>query len=134
MIEKLHPSIRPRAIAFLADAWDAGVELVVTSGYRTFAEQDALYKKGRTEPGKIVTNAKAGESWHNYGLAFDVAFVKADGTIWWPNGSEWADLAQIGKANGLEWGGDYKTIYDPPHFAYHPGLTIEQAKQGARPT
>lgn len=40
-------------------------------GLRTFPQQAALYALGRTAPGKIVTDAEAGESPHNYGCASD---------------------------------------------------------------
>jgi hypothetical protein len=135
IIEKLDTSIQPLAWALLADAWEKlGTELVLTSGYRSLEEQEILYQKGRTTPGPIVTNARPGQSWHNYGLAFDVAPVGADGKIYWPNDAQsWRDLAELGKARGLGWGGDFKSIFDPPHFEYHPGVTLEEAAAGKRP-
>jgi D-alanyl-D-alanine carboxypeptidase len=91
------------------------IKLRVAEGFRTIAEQDDLYAKGRTKPGKIVTNAKGGESNHNSGLAIDVYIVNCDGTI---------DLdtvippkvVTIAKQEGLEWGGDWKKFKDYPHF------------------
>jgi peptidoglycan L-alanyl-D-glutamate endopeptidase CwlK len=49
-----------------------GVTFEVLSGLRSYAQQAALFAQGRTKPGKIVTNARPGSSWHNYGLAIDV--------------------------------------------------------------
>ena len=56
------------------------IQLRVTQGLRTIAEQDELYAQGRTKPGKIVTNAKGGKSNHNSGLAIDVCIVNCDGS------------------------------------------------------
>jgi peptidoglycan L-alanyl-D-glutamate endopeptidase CwlK len=49
---------------------------LIYCGRRTMEEQTALYSLGRSAPGRIVTKAKAGESYHNYGLAFDWAPLK----------------------------------------------------------
>ena len=51
------------------------VRLRITQALRTWDEQEELYAQGRTKKGKIVTNAKAGYSWHNYGLAIDVCIL-----------------------------------------------------------
>lgn len=53
------------------------------SGYRSFEEQDALYAQGRTTPGDIVTNAKGGESAHNYGCATDWTWFDEQGQLHW---------------------------------------------------
>ena len=60
-LAQLHDAIRPLAVQFLADARDAGIDLIVTCTSRTLEEQTALYAQGRTLPGRIVTYAKAGE-------------------------------------------------------------------------
>lgn len=132
-IAQLEPVLQPKARALLEAARAEGVELVVTQGLRTYAEQDALYAQGRTAPGPKVTNAKAGHSWHNFGLAFDVAVVK-DGRPTWPNDvSLWQRIGALGKAQGLTWGGDFTSIVDYPHFQLTGGLTLEQARAGQRP-
>jgi peptidoglycan hydrolase-like protein with peptidoglycan-binding domain/LysM repeat protein len=69
---QLHPELR-RRLGMLADALAGrGMQALITDGLRTFAEQDAIFAQGRTTPGKIVTNARGGESNHNYGLAVDL--------------------------------------------------------------
>ena len=68
----LHLHVRSLAEALLARSAAAGIPLTVTFTYRSPATQAALYAQGRTTPGRVVTNARAGESFHNYGLAFDV--------------------------------------------------------------
>lgn len=126
-IAKLHPSIIERVCLFLSEAMKQGFNLRVTSGLRTYAEQDALYNQGRTVPGSIVTNAKAGYSYHNFGLAFDVAFIENDGSISW-NG-DWNKIGEIGKSFGFEWGGDFKSIIDKPHFQDMFGYTTAQLRE-----
>lgn len=133
VIARLEPVIQPKARALLDAARAEGIELVVTHGLRTMEEQAALYAQGRTAPGPIVTKAKPGHSWHNFGLAFDVAVVQG-GKPTWPNDvSLWQRIGALGKAQGLTWGGDFTSIVDYPHFQFTGGLTLEQARAGQRP-
>jgi len=120
-VETLDPRIQKQAVDFYTQAKNAAMPVQIVSGMRSFEQQQALYDKGRTKPGTIVTNAKAGSSWHNYGLAFD--FVPAEGY----NSKNWDKLGAIGKRNGLEWGGDWTSFKDRPHFQNRLGLTIKQA-------
>lgn len=115
-IVTLEPSFQPTVRQFLADAHAAGYNVVITSGRRTMAEQRALYAQGRTAAGKIVTNAQAGDSPHNFGLSFDFAFANALGQPTWPDNGPWAEVAAIGKKLGMEWGGDWKSFKDRPHL------------------
>ena len=133
-IATLHPSIQPMARALLAEAWGGGIALIVANGYRSIAEQQALYDQGRTTPGSVVTNAKPGSSWHNFALAFDVAVLDPSGTPTFPNDTAlWDRIGQAGKKVGLRWGGDFTSFVDRPHFEHHPGITLAQAGAGARP-
>lgn len=106
----------------LAECNDKGIPLVVTEGYRTFARQQELYEQGRSKAGLIVTNAKAGYSFHNYGIAFDVAFKKGKAISWDGN---WDLIGKIGKSLGLEWGGDWASFKDKPHFQLTKGKSID---------
>jgi peptidoglycan L-alanyl-D-glutamate endopeptidase CwlK len=127
-INKLHPSIRQKA-AELAQAFnDAGIPIFINHDghYRTFAEQDALYtKKVKNKKGVWVrvTNAKGGHSNHNYGLAVDM--VPVDGA-WNAPDSVYKEMGKIAKSLGWEWGGDFKSIYDPCHFQMFFGYTISK--------
>jgi len=107
------------------------IAMVITQGLRTWEEQDALYAKGRIYPGKIVTWAKGGSSWHNFGLAFDVVALDAMGKADWNDQHPvWQDLGRLGKAAGLSWGGDWTPKKrDLPHFQYTGGLTLSQCRQ-----
>lgn len=89
------------------------IHIKLTSGYRSNAEQALLYAQGRTLPGSIVTNAKPGESKHNYGVAFDIYPIQAGWDVTHPH---WTKIGDIGVGLGLEWGGDWKNFKDYPHF------------------
>lgn len=102
------------------------MSIVCVQALRTFAEQDVLFTHGRTAPGPIVTNAKGGRSWHNYGMAFDVAFIGDQGEPSWEEGKPWPLLGLMGEQIGLVWGGRF-TRPDRGHFEYHPGLTLDAA-------
>ncbi len=118
-INTLHPKIRAKTKEFIIRVEkELGIKLRITSGLRTWEEQTKLYNKGRTSPGKRVTNAKAGQSYHNYGLAFDVVEIKNGKAIW--NNPNWQRIAAIGKSLGFEWGGDWK-FTDKPHFQMNFG-------------
>jgi peptidoglycan L-alanyl-D-glutamate endopeptidase CwlK len=125
----LHPLLADRARTMLASCAEAGLALLVTQGLRTWDEQDALYAQGRTTPGRIVTNARGGESYHNFGLAFDILVLDAMGKADWdPAHPGWRQAAGVGKSLGLEWGGDWQSIKDQPHFQYTGGLTLEACR------
>jgi peptidoglycan L-alanyl-D-glutamate endopeptidase CwlK len=90
----------------------------VVSGFRTYAEQDSLYAQGRTAPGSIVTHARAGYSNHNFGIAFDVGVF--EGNTYLDDSPKYKAVGVLGTDLGLEWGGNWKTIVDQPHFQLRP--------------
>jgi peptidoglycan L-alanyl-D-glutamate endopeptidase CwlK len=93
----------------------AGLDARVISGTRTYAEQTALYRQGRYgNAGNIVTNAKAGQSWHNFGRAWDIGIFKNGAYV--ADGPEYAQAATHGKISKVEWGGDWTTFKDKPHY------------------
>lgn len=133
-LNEINPTLKAKAIQLIEKAYSEGIWILVTQGLRTIAEQNALYAQGRTTSGKIVTNAKGGTSYHNFGLAFDFAVYNSDGkTINWTIDSRWKRVGAIGKSLGLEWGGDFKSIKDVPHFQLTFGLTTAQLRAGAKP-
>lgn len=117
----LYPILEKKVQKLLTEAHRAGLTVWVFSGFRTFAAQAKLYSVGG------VTNAKAGLSWHNYGLACDLVFKDSRGRWSWSQEHNWALLGSIGKKCGLEWGGDFKRIKDLCHFQLTGGLKIQQA-------
>lgn len=87
----------------------------VVQGLRTMGEQTVLYDQGRTTPGKIVTNARPGTSWHQYGLAVDLVPMNPlpDWNISHPS---WKRMIEVGESLGLESGSQWRTFPDNPHF------------------
>lgn len=117
----LHPRIRKNAEEFITESEDQlGVTLRIVQGLRTIEEQDALYAKGRSKPGNKVTNAKGGQSYHNYGLAIDLVEIK-DGKAKWD--FDYELLLPFANKYGFKWGGLFKTIVDKPHFEKKYGYT-----------
>ena len=114
-LELLHPTLRVSVARFLLECEKAGLKVLITETWRTKSEQDALYAKGRTTSGNIVTNAKYPQSQHCWGTAFDFCrnvkgkeFDDADGFF--------AKAGKIGQSIGLEWGGAWTSTKDKPHF------------------
>jgi peptidoglycan L-alanyl-D-glutamate endopeptidase CwlK len=94
----------------------AGFKVRVISGTRTYAEQTAIYRQGRFgNPGRIVSNAKAGQSWHNFGRAWDIGLFDSAGN-YLTSGPKYREAATAGKIAGVEWGGDWVSFKDEPHY------------------
>lgn len=138
IIATIHPKLRASARAVYDEVRASGIRMRYTSGFRSIADQTKIYNQGRTTPGPIVTKAKPGTSWHNYGMALDFVLLSEDGKklIWdvaydGPDAdqtSDWMKIVQIFKKHSWAWGGDFKTIVDRPHVQYTFNLTIKQAQ------
>jgi len=114
-IDTLHPNIIAKVKEFIVRAEkELGIKLRVTAALRTWAEQEKLYAQGRSLPGKKVTWAKAGQSYHNYGLAIDVVEIKDGKALW--NNPNWEKIGQLGESIGFTWGGRWTGKTDKPHF------------------
>lgn len=112
-----HPELQEKAEKLVSSCKGYGLLIGIGECFRTVAEQDALYAKGRTAPGEIVTNAKGSSysSHHQWGTAFDI--YRNDGTGAYNNNDGFFDLVgTIGVKIGLEWGGNWKSPVDRPHF------------------
>lgn len=137
----LHPLVAEKKNELIALAADKGINVVITQDFRSIEEQDALYEKGRTAEGNIVTHAKGGESYHNFGLAIDFALMSVDGQVIWDmnydgNGNsrdDWMEVVKIAKDLGFEWGGDWTQFKDYPHLQMDFGLSIWELQRGKRP-
>jgi len=124
-IEKLDPRIRctvKHLINFMEDKYK--VRMRVTDGYRSHAQQNELYKKGRTTKGPVVTWVKAGYSYHNYGLAVDVCTIE-NGKAYWRE-KDYKLFNNEAVKFGAEWGIKFK---DKPHFQFRFGKTASQHYQ-----
>jgi hypothetical protein len=122
-ISTLHPRVQSTAARFInrVDS-ELGIKLRITHGLRSFAEQDALYRQGRSMAGNIVTNLQGGYSYHNYGLAFDIAGI-ARGAAYY--NLDWPSIGNVGVSMGLEWGGNFRSFLDRPHFQMTFGHSIQ---------
>lgn len=129
----LHPSIRSevkRLIEMVETGFPPRIAIRIVQGLRTIQEQNDLYAKGRTKPGAIVTNARGGSSYHNYGLAIDFCLLyDKDGNGSWETVSwdqvkdfdgdktpDWKEVVKVFTDAGYEWGGAWSTIKDAPHL------------------
>lgn len=163
-IELLHPKIAELCRATIIGASFDGIRITVTQTRRTFEEQNELYAQGRTKPGPVclhtgiarpvgscpdhpfglrVTNARGGESFHNYDFAFDFAVLASgqDPKPTWDrkidvnedDEPDYEQVGAIGEQLGLEWGGRWKRE-DLPHFQKTFGLTIADLRAGKKPS
>ncbi|MFF2016203.1 M15 family metallopeptidase [Paenibacillus sp. NPDC058177] len=139
----LQPVVAAATITLIERCFALGIPILITQGLRTIAEQDALYAQGRTKPGAIVTNAKGGYSYHNFGLAIDFALLLPDGKSvswdlkWDGNGNrqaDWLEVVDEAKRLGFGWGGDWTSSKDYPHFDMTFDLSTSQLRAGIKPS
>ena len=129
-LDELLPMVRTRVDKFIELCDEHGIDLLVTSTYRDNASQEELYAQGRTRPGKVVTNAKPGESWHNYRCAIDVVPLVNGKPNWDGSDPIWETIGQLGEQAGLEWAGRWRSFKELAHFQYTGGLTLADLKAG----
>lgn len=106
----------------------AGPTVKILSGTRSYAEQDGLYAQRPK-----VTRARGGQSNHNFGIAVDVGIFQNGHYLTGATHAEEAAYTALAgkiKANvpGLEWGGDWKSIVDEPHYQLATGKTLAQVR------
>ena len=129
-LDDLIPPAKERVERFLSLCKDEGIDLLVTSTYRDNESQQALYEQGRTTAGKVVTNAKAGDSWHNWRCAVDVVPLVNGKPNWDGLHPVWDQIGQLGEQAGLEWAGRWRSFKELAHFQYTGGLTLTDLKEG----
>lgn len=112
-IATLHMKVQGLARRLVHLAAGAGITIKITSGTRTYAEQDALFNKHDG-----TTRARGGQSNHNFGLAFDVTIFDGASPVY--ESPQYKRIGSLGKSLGLSWGGDWQSIEDEPHFELHP--------------
>jgi peptidoglycan LD-endopeptidase CwlK len=132
-IASLVPKAQRAARQFLVACKAFPYTVKILSGGRTYAEQTAIYAQGRTKPGNVVTNAPAGSSNHNFGIAFDVGIF--DGKKYFEGKTKaetqaYLNLRKLTKPAvlDLDWGGDWKSSKDYPHYELHTGMTTKQVR------
>lgn len=144
-IQLLHPKLREDVLEMYDEiiaALNGSAICRFAYTLRTFTEQDALYAQGRTKAGAKVTNAKGGQSYHNYGLAIDIVLLvdkDKNGTFetasWdiktdfdGDKKADWMEVVATFKRYGYEWGGDWKFV-DAPHFQKTFGYSIQELQK-----
>lgn len=161
-IDDLATPAKIRALKFLGEARAAGIDVIIICTRRDVDAQNALYAIGRTReqldaaglthvepaPGRIVTNAKGGDSYHQYDCAFDAVPLRHGKPVWGTRGDGiddnpvddetddlelWQRLGAIAEACGLEWAGRWiGRLREMGHFQYRGGLTLADFKAGMR--
>jgi peptidoglycan L-alanyl-D-glutamate endopeptidase CwlK len=130
VVKDLLPLVKRKSEELIRIAKAINMDLRITSGFRSFEEQDALYAQGRTTPGNIVTNARGGQSFHNHRVSFDIVDRKKGYKLtnkdWSILGSIW-DYITDGKG---EWGGNWKSFVDKPHFQITLGYSLKDFQEG----
>ena len=162
-LEDLHPVVKEKALKLQEAAKALGIRIIFTQTSRSEEEQVALYAHGRKPLDKVNelrkkaglpvitakentwrTNAKTiKNSYHGYGLAFDIAITSPDGKVvnwdvkktdWNKDGlSDWIQVGKLAKDIDLEWGGLWSSSPDIPHYQYTFNLTIKELMNGKKP-
>lgn len=126
-LDDLTPTMKDKCLQFIAKCKEVGIDVIITSTYRDFESQDALYAQGRTKPGAKVTNARGGESYHNYRIAFDFCPI-VNGKAQWSDIALFKRCGEIGKTLGLEYAGDWVSFKEYAHLQ-EAGHTIEELRK-----
>lgn len=122
-IASLLPKAQEAARACLRAILDAGIPARIISGTRTYEEQNGLYRKGRFgNPGPIVTKARGGESNHNFGIAWDIGIF--DNGRYLGESPLYDQAGAVGVIQGVEWGGNWRTFQDRPHYQLATGSGV----------
>jgi peptidoglycan hydrolase-like protein with peptidoglycan-binding domain len=127
-VKGMSKTVAEKVREVIKDLQKDDIYVCVAQGYRSKDEQDELYAQGRTEPGNKVTNAKGGQSNHNFGVAVDLCLYTEDGkdVIWTADG-DFKKVVAAMKKEGFKWGGDWKSFKDNPHFELYDAVNGEKA-------
>lgn len=128
-LSDLNPKVAALCSEFINRCKNEGIDVIITSTYRDAEAQNKLYAQGRTEPGKKVTNAKAGQSLHNWRVAFDFVPV-VNGKAVWNDVALFTKCGEIAEHLGLEWAGRWVKFKELAHCQYTGGLSLQDFQQG----
>lgn len=127
-IHTLHPKAQRAARLFLGKVLDADINVRILSGTRTYAEQNALFRIGRFgDTRSKVTNSRGGQSNHNFGIAWDIGIFDDEGR-YLPESPLYSKVPDFGLIDGLEWGGNWISFKDTPHYQLATGLSISEVR------
>ena len=128
-LSDLTPQAREKCLKWIDACKAEGVDVLVYCTYRSPEEQDELYKIGREAPGRKVTNAKGGDSLHQYRVAWDAVPLKL-GKPQWGDSESYLKMGRIAESMGIEWAGRWKTMRETAHFQFTNGVTLAEFKSG----
>ena len=128
-INDLHPKVAWLCLNLIDKCKQEGIDIIITSTYRDFEAQKALYAQGRTTPGRKVTNAKGGQSFHNYRVAFDFVPI-VNGKAQWNDKALFNRIGIMGEDMGLTWSGRFIKFPEMAHFQLTNGLTLADFQAG----
>ena len=149
-VDDLATPAKIRVLQLIGECRTVGIDLLVTCSRRDIEAQNELYAHGRTraqldaaglsavapKAGPIVTNAKGGESFHQYDCAVDVVPMRNGKPVWGTLGADgdlWDQVGAIGERCGLEWAGRWEGhLRELAHFQYLGGLTLADFRAGKR--
>jgi peptidoglycan L-alanyl-D-glutamate endopeptidase CwlK len=132
-IKDLQPKVAQLCTKFVLLCKEAGIDVIITSTYRDIESQNKIYAQGRTASGPRVTNAKGGESFHNYKVAFDFVPI-VNGKADWNNTMTFRKCGEIAESISLEWAGRWRNFKELAHCQYTQGLTLSDFKSGKQIT
>lgn len=131
-LSDLEPVVQTKAVKFLTECKNAGLDILIYCTYRSPEEQNELYTQGRSKPGKIVTNARGGESFHNWRLAFDFVPLVA-GKPAFESTELYRKAGLIAESVGLEWAGRWTgKLRETAHCQFSNGLSLAQLRAGKK--
>lgn len=125
---KLYPPFLAKLQAVVDDLHASGLDYWVVSGFRPYDEQTELYAQGRTKPGRVVTQARAGESSHNFGIAADLVrdfYLERAGLQPDFRPESYDAVGPVAVKHGLVWGGTWR-FKDLPHVQWPGYVTAAQ--------
>ena len=136
-ISDLQPVAGRKCLELFGLWFNSGLDPIITCTVRSLEESLRLYCQGRTKPGKIVTMCKPGQSFHNYGVAWD-AYPRIEGSILWAyddtilHQQHWDKMGQIAETVGVEWGRHFHSIKDTPHWQFTQGHDLAYFQGGGK--
>lgn len=128
-LSDLNPKVAAMCEEFVAHCKLQGIDVIITSTYRDGESQDLLYAQGRTLAGNKVTNAKGGQSYHQYKVAFDFVPI-VNGKAQWNDVNLFTKCGEIAEGVGLEWAGRWVKFKEMAHCQYTNGLKLADFQAG----
>lgn len=125
----LNPKVAALCSKFINKCKEQNIDIIITSTYRDTESQNALYAQGRTLPGKKVTNARGGQSFHNWKVAFDFCPI-VNGKPQWADAALFTKCGEIAESVGLEWAGRWVIMKELAHCQFTGGLKLADFQAG----